>query len=180
MTGKEQKEIHKLFADEVLDTEDSADKYEDAITQFPELKGKISVDSFRDPAYAVMGKDSIDICKYFAIEVDTEGELKFHDGEHFLSVKETVAANVNDYNRFKELYEAEESITVEMGVQRKRMVELNDYRNIYSALMKQLEKYFDLAAEDILADVYGDAYTKFKQDYLDAKKAEEEEEAAEE
>lgn len=144
-----QQRIHKAFSD-LLEKESgntAKEQYEKAIEQFPQLKGNISVDSFATGEVAALRKNNAEICAYFACDSDYSKQLA-EQFPHALrrELSQTVRANVLAYRDIIEVLQHESDV---------------EYLSIYKSLFNNYEKYFELAAEDILTSVYGAKYTDF-------------------
>lgn len=160
-----QQRIHKAFAD-LLEKESgntAKAQYEKAIEQFPQLKGTVSVDSFATGEVAALRKSNAEICAYFACDSEYSKQLK---GEfpHSLrrELSQTINANILAYRNIIEVLQHETDV---------------EYMSIYKSLFNTYEKYFELAAEDILTSVYGEKYTSLA-DKLTAEYAAKAKEAA--
>lgn len=151
MAIKYQQRIHKAFADEVLIAE-KRQALEEALADKPELLAAMKDNPFESAEVDAIIGGNVAICEYFATKSE-EGDALVFSTEHAKSVKQTVRANLNYYKNIVEFVGDEKE---------------EPYAKIYSAILKKLDEYFENAAEDILADVYGEQYTAF----FDAKTAE--------
>ena len=139
------------FADAHI-SDDAADKYESAIKEFPQLACKISLDDFVDESIQVLKKSSFEICKYYALKDDVSSFLEFEPAREDYSVADVVVANAITYSYFEEFLRSEEKGSF--------------YHKYYSKILKEMEKYFDQAAEDLITEVYGKEYLEFKEAWL--------------
>lgn len=151
MAIKYQKRIHKAFADEVLISE-KRQALEEALADKPELLAAMKDNPFDSAEVDAIIGGNVAICDYFATKSE-EGDALVFSTEHAKSVKQTVRTNLNYYKNIVEFVRDEKE---------------EPYAKIYDTILKKLDEYFESAAEDILADVYGEQYTAF----FDAKTAE--------
>lgn len=140
-TVKYQQKIHKAFADVLI--AERKRELEEALADKPELLKGVS---FNSPEVEAVLADNPTLCEYFAVKSE-EGEGLEFSSERTKSVKQTVKANLAYYKNVCAFIEQEDA---------------EEYKTAYTAIKKQLDKYFEIAAEDILADVYGDTYTELK------------------
>lgn len=141
---KYQQKIHNAFAD-VLITERKRE-LEEALADKPELLKALKDNPFNSAEIDAVLANNAALCEYFAVKSE-EGEGLEFSSERTKSVKQTVKANLAYYKNVCAFIEQEDA---------------EEYKAIYAATKKQLDKYFEIAAEDILEDVYGDAYTELK------------------
>lgn len=143
MVIKYQKKIHEAFAKEVANN--PAEEMARALEQFPNLKGKVTEDDFMDADARAIATGNIAICEHFAIKSDDAEAIEF-TSPHLKTVKQTVKTNIAYYKSLLQFIRDEEETS---------------YSKFYTAIQKKLDDYFAQAAEDILADVYGERYTTF-------------------
>ena len=138
---KYQQKIHKAFAETLV--AERKRELEEALADKPELLKGVS---FNSPEVDAVLADNPALCEYFAVKSE-EGEGLEFSSERTKSVKQTVKANLAYYKNVCAFIEQED---------------VEEYKAAYTAIKKQLDKYFEIAAEDILEDVYGDAYAELK------------------
>ena len=143
MAIKYQQTIHKAFAKTLSDGAQKS--YEDAISQYPLLAKKVSVSDFMNEDAAAISEDNVAICEYFAVCGEEADAFEF-DTPHLNSVKKTVKTNAAYYRNLLQFINDETD---------------EEYVKLYKAILAKFDTYFAQAAEDILADVYGEQYTAF-------------------
>ena len=169
---KYQDRIHAAFADKVV-LKDTLEEFKRMQEQFPNLK--LKANAIDNEEADALKSGNVSICRHFVMETEEGKALEFNS-PHVKDVAQTVRANVSYYNNLTQFLKDEKE---------------EGYVKIYSALQKKLDEYFSLAAEDILADVYGETYTAFRdkftadeekrqEDRLKARKENAEKKAAEE
>lgn len=149
---KYQDRIHTAFANEVI-LKDALEECKRMQEQFPNLK--LKADAIDNKEADALKAGNIRICQFFTAEYDVQFE-----NERVKDVEQTVRANVNYYNNVCNF------LTFETD---------KEYVKIYTKIQAQLEDYFSLAAENVLEDVYGEAYTTFRDRFTaeeEAKQAE--------
>ena len=150
MAVKYQQRIHEAFVNDVLLAEPRK-KLEEALADDPELFATMKDHPVKsEEADAILG-GNVAICEYFATKCE-EGSALVFSTEHTKSVKQTVRVNLNYYKNITRFVDEETE---------------EPYTKIYAVIQKKLDEYFENAAEDILADIYGNRYTEF----FDAKTA---------
>lgn len=149
---KYQDRIHTAFANEVI-LKEPLEEFKRMQEQFPNLKFK--ADPIDNKEADALKAGNIRICQFFTAGYDVQFE-----NERVKDVEQTVRANVNYYNNVCNF------LTFETD---------KEYVKIYTKIQAQLEDYFSLAAENVLEDVYGEAYTTFRDRFTaeeEAKQAE--------
>lgn len=146
------KRLYRAFADHLDEKQkEELEAFEASVAEFraknPTFNRKISVSSSEE-AQAIRSGD-VSICEFFCLESDLKDGLEFST-PHAKSVAQTVRANVTAY---KSILLALDEETNE------------DYKKVYKSLKSAYDKYFALAAEDVLEDVYGEEFTSFKAEY---------------
>lgn len=141
---RKQKVIHEKFVKSVLVGEN--ERYAECIAQFPELKGSVKPEVFMGAdANAILG-GVVETCLLFGVKDETAEGLEF-DSERSKSVKQTVKANVDYYQKALDFYKEESD---------------DSYKKKYEAILSALLSYFSEAAEGLLEDYYGARYIDFK------------------
>ena len=143
-----QKKAHQAFVNRVLKKDDAAD-LEKVYEAFPQFKGRLSI-NYDEPK--IMAGDNIGICEYLYIKDETSKAHDFAEKDtRNKTVAQTVRANIVAYRQIvkNEAAESEDS----------------EYKAIYSALKKQLEKYFAITAEYGMLEYYGDDYAAIAKEY---------------
>lgn len=143
MAIKYQQTIHKAFAKTLSDGAQKS--YDDAISQHPLLAKKVSVSDFMNEDAAAISEDNVAICEYFAVCGEDPEAFEF-DTPHLNSVKKTVKTNAAYYRNLLQFINDETD---------------EEYVKLYKGILAKFDAYFAQAAEDILADVYGEQYTAF-------------------
>lgn len=146
------KRLYKAFAD-YLDEKQKADleAFEASVAEFkaknPTFNRKVSVSSSEE-AQAIRNGD-VAICEYFCVKSDLKEAFEFST-PRAKSVAQTVRANVIAYKNILSTQSYEED---------------SRYEKAYKSLRSAYDKYFAIAAEDVLEDVYGDEFKDFKENY---------------
>lgn len=149
--------IHKAWAKEVAkkDTVDLREKYNETVKADPQIAKVLTFKQYcgnaQSDAVQALNSTNAAICYYFTNEF--KGEMTFNN-ERSKTVWQTVKANANYYQNVIGFIQEEND---------------PEYTKIYDAIRVKLESYFNLAAEDILEDVYGKEYIDFKAKKLTAK-----------
>lgn len=146
MAVKYQSRAHKSFVNYLREKEEA--KLEEVYAAFPAMRGTLAFKS--TPQIDAIKAGNVEICRYFATEAE-EGEALEFESEHFKSVKQTVKVNLNYYANVCQFLNVETD---------------KDYAAIYKKIKRNLEDYFSDAAEDILADVFGEEYVSHYEAYL--------------
>lgn len=150
--------VHAAWAKKLEEKEKPAnqEKYKKMLEEYPELKGTVTFAQFnkkkgQSQEVEALKTSNFAICYYFTNEY--KGELSF-DTERSKTVWQVVRTNALYYHNVIGFMDEEKD---------------EEYLGIYNAIRGKLENYFELAAEEILEDVYGQEYIDFKADYLKAK-----------
>lgn len=143
-------QIHKKWAKKLTADAKPAKKadYRKFCEEYPDLKSVVTESKFiaacgDSEEVEALNEGAFAICYYFTNEY--KEELEF-ENEHKKTVWQTVKANANYYSNLIQFIEDEKD---------------PEYLAIYDKVQKDLRKYFELAAEDILEEVYGKEYTDF-------------------
>jgi hypothetical protein len=152
------KRVHAAWAKKLEEDEKPAklEKYNQIIADNPELKGLFTFTQYCNKQSSSLEVEALRtstfaICYYFTCEY--KGELSF-DNERSKTVWQVVKTNANYYNNVIGFMDEETD---------------EEYLTLYDAIRKKLDNYFDLAAEEILEDVYGKEYVDFKAEYIKAR-----------
>ncbi len=149
MAIKYQAQIHKAFADSI--DKEAKEKFDLLIEANPEL-ANVAVFKQSHEA-AVISSSNYEICKQMFLDEDKA--FSFSGAKpHRKNVKQTAKANLVAYNNFVTFLEDEDEGQEE-------------YKKIYRALIKNLDEYFSLAAENALEDYYGDKYIEFAENFTE-------------
>lgn len=135
-----QQSIHKAFAAE-LDAEDKA-----LFDKVQKENPKCHMAFVSSPEAKAIVAGNAKICEYFFMRSDAKDAFTFAT-DRTKSVAQTASANVLAYK----------SVLAKLGEETEE-----DYKAVYSALKRDFEKYFEIAAEGALEDYYGTRYTDFR------------------
>ena len=142
-TVKYQQKIHKAFADVLIAKRKR--ELEEALADKPELLKALKDNPFKSAEIDAVLDNNAALCEYFAVKSE-EGEGLEFDTPHLNSVKKTVKTNAAYYRNLLQFINDETD---------------EEYVKLYKAILAKFDAYFSQAAEDILADVYGEQYTAF-------------------
>lgn len=139
------KRLYKAFANHL--DEERKKTYKELVAENPQI-AEVAVFQSSPEVQAIRSGD-VSICEHFALKSDLKEGLEF-SVPHSKSVTQTVRANIAAYNNILAALKEEKK---------------PEYLKVYKSLKSAYDKYFALASEEVLEDVYGTEFTSFKADY---------------